>query len=339
MILLSVIMILETIISNELTINKIDNEVIFSMIQSCLLAFPDPGQTNQREACLLHIEDYFQTITRFNDFYQKNSLGVYNFQYASPSRTLELEQLQDFNGGIVSIKTTLNISNIGQKWIFIKEGIFYKIKNALFGKCITLPQLATEGAAPFVQDCVANNLEQLFVTNDYKSKVKIQHYYGLCLNVNTTTNTFLTINCVTLTTRNFQFKNNLMIVNPFSGKCLKLSFAGAQIENCNRNSYQRLDVFLINPSQDLYSFKNNIDGTFMANVLNSSTITGSSFSETDPGIIFKLEFLKTNLFKIKSYDNSKCIAIDNIEDKETALLIVQDCSQIHSKNVWKFISF
>lgn len=315
----------------------IEEDILFDMLQSCLIAFPSSLDSQKREICLLQISNLNSPIKKHNKSQKKNTDKFFYLEIHN--NCMELENGANYNGGRPkNLACDFLNDYLPQKWIFEIEGEFFKVKNGKFNKCLSLPVLAVDGDFLIVEDCVANKLEQRF-TSDQNHRIRILHFSGKCLkyDINSGSGFFEAYTCSTGLNYGFYiiFKD-VLIFNPFFKKCLEIG-TQPEIKNCNKNEKQRFEVYLNNPVLNQYIF--HISDYFMSLVSipgNDKLLQDYSYSLPSH---FELQWVKPKFFKLKSNNTSQCITINKFLIEEGNSVYMNDSCIMKDTNLWQFIQF
>ena len=290
----------------------------------------------KREICLLHIKDYNSTISIYNKKIKLTTNKLFFFRNGSLCMELENDQNKPNR-----LTCDFSEDKLSQKWIFEIEGSYFKIRNSKFNKCLSLPIGAVVNDHLVVEDCIVNKFEQQFSRNiNTGFKISIKHYSGLCIFYDFTNNPnyFQAGNCESNSQFEFYiFRKQTQLYNPFFKKCIHLEETNAKIKNCEKNIYQKFDVYLIDPILDEYLLYN--DNMFaMIKVSTGNEILSSGYS-FDISSKFFLQWIKPGVFKIKSEISSQCITINKFLIEEGNSIFLNDSCIMKDTNLWRFLSF
>ena len=312
----------------------IEEDIAFDMLQSCLLAYPNPIDIDKREICLLHISDYNSTISLYNKNQKMKTDNLYSILY--DSTCLNLEQAQNINNGIPSISTCNN--NLSQKWIIIKEGLFFKIQNSLYNKCLTLIQPAIANDLVKVRDCIDNDIEQRFTSSQSNSYSHIIIDNGLCIKNDRVENNYYVTDCTSSNVFNFRITRDFKIYNPFFKKSIIFDSSAMKIKNTNKDLKQIFSFLFINPVLNQYLILPKSSSKPLRVIPENINLINNTFGFTSIDKKFNLEFVKIGFFKIKSVNTSQCVSIDNFENEENGLVYMKNC-ETQKNQIWQFIEF
>ena len=222
---------------------------------------------------------------------------------------------------------------LSQRWVLSEENGFVKIRNSRFGKCLTVLSGAVDDDPVFVRDCVDGDLEQLFSFNGNLYLV-VTHYNGLCLS--NSGDFLLSKTCFTSSSFNFIVKMSYGIYNPFFKKSLEIGNSEVRIMNRKIKVEQVYILILKDFLMNRFFIINNDLGTGFRS-------DGSGFLKSDSvdlSIVgtFSLEYVKDNLFGIKSSNTGKCLGISLFEREEASKVYMIDCA-VEKNQMWIFVAF